>query len=54
MFFAGELPHKIEAIFCWVWGGFLWVRIMGNQNVMGSGYGSNISAQLWQKWIIIQ
>ncbi len=23
--------------------GFLWVRIMGSKNVMGSGYGSNIS-----------
>jgi hypothetical protein len=44
MFFAGKFPHKIEAVFCWVQGGFLWVWIMGSRNVMGLGYGSNNSA----------
>jgi hypothetical protein len=39
MFLAGEFPHKIEAVFCWIRGGFygfvLWevemlcVRVMG-------------------------
>jgi hypothetical protein len=39
MFFAGEFYHKIEAVFCWVRGGFygfglwevemLWVWVMG-------------------------
>jgi hypothetical protein len=43
MFFAGEFPHKIEAVFLLGLRGFLWVRIMGSQNVLGSGYGSNIS-----------
>ncbi len=38
MFFAGEFPHKIEAVLSWVWGGFygfglwefemLWVWVM--------------------------
>jgi hypothetical protein len=57
MFFAGGFPQNIEAflfgwdwfprnieaVFCWVWGGFLWVWIMGSQNAMGLGHGSNIS-----------
>jgi hypothetical protein len=42
MFLAGEFPHKIEASFVG-FEGVLWVWIMGSQNVMGSGYGSNIS-----------
>jgi hypothetical protein len=39
MFLDGEFPHKIEAVFCWVQGGFygfglwevkmLWVQVMG-------------------------
>jgi hypothetical protein len=58
MFLAGEFLHNIEAVFCWVQfphnieaafllgsRGFLWVQIMGSQNVMGSGYGSNISGK---------
>jgi hypothetical protein len=35
MFLAGEIFHKIEAVFCWFRGGLLWVWIMGSQNVMG-------------------
>jgi hypothetical protein len=46
MFHAGEFPHNIEAVFLLGLKGFLWVRIMGSQNVMGSGYGSKISAGL--------
>jgi hypothetical protein len=42
MIVAGKFPQNIEAVFCWVRGRFLWVWIMGSQNVMGSGYGSNI------------
>jgi hypothetical protein len=40
---AGKFSQKIVAVFCWFQGpGFLWVQqIMGSQNVMGSGYGSN-------------
>ncbi len=43
MFLAGEFPHKIKAVFAG-FEGFLWVQIMGRRNVMGLGYGSNISA----------
>jgi hypothetical protein len=43
MFLAGESSHKIEAVFA-EFKGFLWVWIMGSQNVMGLGYGSNTSA----------
>jgi hypothetical protein len=35
-------PHTIEAVFLLGLRGFLWVWIMGSQNFMGSGYGSNI------------
>jgi hypothetical protein len=43
MFLAGEFPIGLS---CFLLGprGFLWVRIMGSQNVLGSGYGSNIGA----------
>ncbi len=40
-----RFPHNIEAVFGWVRRGFLWVRIMGSQNVIGTGYGSNISGR---------
>jgi hypothetical protein len=43
MFFAWEFPHKIEAVFCLVIGGFYGFRSSGDKNFMGSGYGSNIS-----------
>ncbi len=33
--------------------GFLWVWVMGSQNVMGSDYGSNISVTLSENPIII-
>jgi hypothetical protein len=42
MLFSGKFPHKIE-VFLLGLRVFLWVRIMGSRNVMGSGYGSNIS-----------
>jgi hypothetical protein len=45
IFLAGEFSHKIEA-FLLVLKGFLWVCIMGSQNVMGLGYESNISVTL--------
>ncbi len=47
MFLAGEFPHKIEAVFLLGLRGFLWVWIMGTWNVMGSGYGSNISVDIF-------
>ncbi len=57
-FFAGfDSPIRSRLFFCWVQGGFLWVWIMGSQNVMGSGYGSNICVlnaitklQTWLGW----
>jgi hypothetical protein len=42
MSLAGEFPHKIKAVYFAGCEGFLWVWIMGSQNVMGSGFGSNI------------
>jgi hypothetical protein len=45
MFFAGEFPHQIEAVFCWDREGFYgFGSYMGSQNVMGSDYGNIISA----------
>jgi hypothetical protein len=43
MLHAGRRTHKNKAFFM---GSreFLWVQIMGSQNVMGLDYGSNISA----------
>jgi hypothetical protein len=39
MFLAGEFPHKIEAVSCWVWRGFhgfgLWEVKMLRVQVMG-------------------
>jgi hypothetical protein len=43
MLLAGRRAHKNKALFMGS-RGFLWVRIMGSQNVMGLVYGSNISA----------
>ncbi len=42
MLLAGRRAHKNKGFFM---GSrvFLWARIMGSQNVMGSDYGSNIS-----------
>jgi hypothetical protein len=50
---AGEFPHKIEADLLLGSRGFLWVWIMGSQNVMGSGYGSNISESLSIRYTIL-
>jgi hypothetical protein len=48
-FLAGEFPYKIEAVFAGFEGVFMGLElwIMGSQNVIGSGYGSNISDILW-------
>jgi hypothetical protein len=41
MFLAGFDSHiRLRLFFAGLFDGFLWVRIMGSQNVMGSGYGS--------------
>jgi hypothetical protein len=42
MLLAGRRTHKNKGFFLGL-RGFLWVQIMGSQNVMGSDYGSNIS-----------
>ncbi len=47
MSLAGESSHKIEAVFLLGPRGFLWVWIMGSQNVVGLGYGSNTSELPW-------
>ncbi len=44
MLLAGRRTHKKS--FFMGSRGFLWVRIMGSQNVMGSDYGSNIRVRL--------
>jgi hypothetical protein len=41
-YLLGDKPIKIKHFFMGS-RGFLWVWIMGSQNVMGSDYGSNIS-----------
>jgi hypothetical protein len=41
--FAGFDSPMILRLFLMGSRGFSWVRIMGSQNVMGSGYGSNTS-----------
>jgi hypothetical protein len=42
MSLAGRQTHENKAFFMGS-RGFLWVRIMGSENVMSSDYGSNIS-----------
>ncbi len=44
-YLLGDESIKIKH-FLWVWGVFLWVWIMGSQNVMGSDYGSNINSEV--------
>jgi hypothetical protein len=52
LFFAGfDFPIRLR-LFLLGSRGFLWVRIMGSQNVLGSGYGSNITVSSSRRKVI--
>ncbi len=47
---AGRRTHNNRAFYFMGLRGFLWVLIMGSQNIMGLDYGSNIS--VFMSWMI--